>query len=403
MKKSSWVKGAAVALGLAVGGMLYGQSTIPQPPEPTPTYRTNDGIFATPKRIPFSRDQDIYLKQYLGDGKDATFYALDPEIILKGKINYLKENSLEVKRHYTPEARQREIAYCESILKQVSNEKRDSGYFQSLKKLEDAVKDGIVTPKELEGIEGNVTYGLGEKSKAFDVPMLIYFPAEESKPIIEGLETPTKKVGSKQPLPLPQIPDYSPKQTPETKKSNLELYFDILSAPGILGITNDYNGSPELLNSKGGPGFVSAKVGLIGRINDWFELGGNLNGAIGFPEDVASIQTQPSPTGRYFVGNKTNENFFRVGADMDFFFGDNFFFGLGPNVWIYGQKSLEQIFDSNNNIVASDSNEAMKSAFSGDFYLGIRRNEVGVIVGWDTRKGIYAGARIMIPLDKKIK
>lgn len=400
MKKSSWIKGAAVALGLAVGGLLYGQSTSPQSSEPMPTYRTNDGIFATPKTIPFSRDKDISLRQYLGDGKDAIFYELDPVIILNGKLNYLKENGPEVRKQYTPAARQREISYCESLLKVESAKVRDSEYIQSSRKLEEAVKDGIITAKEMEGIEGNVLYGVGEKSKTFDVPMLIYFTDNaNAKPIgIEGLSV-TKPKAAKQPLPLPEPPAYSPVQT--TKKSNLELYFDVLAAPGILGITNDYNGSPELLNSKGGPGFVSAKVGLIGRINDWFELGGNLSGAIGFPEDVESIQTQPSPTGMYFAGSKTNENFFRIGAGMDFYFGDNFFFGLGPNVWIYGQKDLEQILDSNNKVIASNSNEVMKSTISGDFYLGIRRNEVGIIVGWDTRKGFYAGARIMIPLDKK--
>ena len=77
-----------------------------------------------------------------------------------------------------------------------------------MKNLDDAVKDGIITPKEMKGLEQNVTYGIGERGKNFDAPMLVYFPSLEPKPDIESIVAPKKIIydEAKQPLPLPKIP-----------------------------------------------------------------------------------------------------------------------------------------------------------------------------------------------------
>jgi hypothetical protein len=442
MKKSSWIRGAGVALGLAVGGLLYAQ-TSSIPPAPTPLYQIADtekysflnvteGDFMNVtsyanKPINENETTDMNARVSGGDSRKGVkprFYVMDPSKAFQMDIDYL--NSKEGRNFYASKGKEDErsklIGRFQGFIDKLKKAKIAPDK-ESLEQLcyDLAINNGILTPDGFKGVKDNLYAFIkeGYDSEKGNYRVIYIAPVvsettstkyqeiiKADEDLIQSQRGYIKKIETPIQAQIPTVPPAAPleqaiTQTPISKKPNLELYFDILSAPGILGITTDENGNPDLLNSKGGPGFVSAKVGLIGRINDWFEFGGNLNGAIGFPEEVASVQTQPGPTGRYFTGSKTNENFFRVGADVDFYFGDNFFFGLGPNVWIYGQKTLENVLDSKNNVVASSSNEVMKSAFSGDFYLGIRKNEAGVIIGWDSRKGIYAGARIMIPLDKK--
>ena len=338
MKNSSRIRTIAALLGMAAAGLLYGQSS------KAPDYRTNDGIFATPKTVTFSRDKDIYLRQYLGDGKDASFYALDPLVILKGKINYLEENGAEVRKQYTPAARQREIAYCKTLLIEISKEKRDEKYFQDLKRLENAVSDGTITTDEMKGLESNVTFGIGERSKIFDAPMLTHFTEAQSNAgtgyqvqiqqsaalpdikseIVTGTSenntgngTPdaslmTPKPGQaseKQPLPAPETP-----KEPEKKKSGL------LPVSFIFGA-----------NYSGNNNAVGAGLGLRFGYNENpvnVAITGNYQRGLSNDSSFQSVTTTDpvSPAGLYGVNTvdttTNNSNFNSFGGDISCYLGN---------------------------------------------------------------------------------
>ncbi len=426
MKKSSLIRTTAAIIGLAVGGLLYGQSSNAQDPA---LYKTADGILDTNYFNLLPRDKDTDVNSLIEGGNVTSLTVLDPIPVLKGKLNYLKKD-LRPKNFYNSEknavtytaaeeARFRLINIYEQLLTKVSSEKRTPEYYKSLEKLAKSisVSDHVLTVKELEGILGGFTYVLDKQGKksngqGYDVPMLVYFPVSEStavagtpKPLgIEGVKTLAKPKPAKQPTTLPDAPSASgdssasqgqnqtnqsasnQSQTSEVNKSNLGLYFDILASPSMIG----------------------GRVGLTGKL---FDLGSGVearggigvSGAYGFSEAVNSVQSQPSPTGRYFVGSVTNENLVKLGLDFNLSIGDkngNLFFGGGPNIWVYGQKTLEQLFDSNNNLVASNSNEKVEATPSVEAYLGYQIKMLRLLVGWDSMKQFYGEAGISFPLGK---
>lgn len=428
MKKSSWIRTAAVGLGLAAVGMLYGQSS--KAPEPS-LYKTQDGILDTNYFNRLPRDTDTDVNSLLEGGNVTSLTALDPISVLKGKLNYLKKdlrpknfyNSEENPKTYTAaeEARFRLINIYEQLLTKVSSEKRTPEYYKSLEKLAKSisVSDPILTTKELEGILGGLTYVLDKQGKksngqGYDVPMLVYFPEvqttqaqsnagtgsvqiQSQPPALltplpprttdvprnpaanESLITPKTGYNEKQALPLPETPIETPK-----KKSDLELSVDVLASPNMVG----------------------GRVGLTGKL---FDLGSGIetrggigiSGAYGFSETVSSSKSDPnSATGRYFVYTTTNENMIKLGLDASLSIGDkngNLFIGGGPNVWIYGQKSSVDLFDSSGSI-KPNSNTELGATLGLDAYLGYQVKWLRFLVGFDTMKKFYGETGVSIPL-----
>lgn len=417
MKKTSLIRTTAALLGMAVGGMLYGQSV--DAPKTPSFYATGDSIFNVEYIKPLPRDKDTDIYSLISGGHVTDLTVLDPITVLTGKLNYLK-NDQRAKDFYNSnknpathtvaeESRLKEIAICEQLLAQVSSEKRTPEYYKSLENLSRDVTmaNHVLTAKEMEGIAGGFTYAFDMKgysiymngnkiyTENYDVPMLVTFPVAESKPTVQEVESiQAKPAQPKQPLPLPQAPvgTPAPSQSPipkpdqasETKKSDSEIYFDFVNSPELIG----------------------GKVGLTGKVFDFgtsgveARMGIALSGAYGYPQVVDSTQTSPSSTGRYFEGNITNEDLLKAGLEVDFAVGDkngNFYFGIGPNIWVYDQKTLEQLLDSSNNVIKSNTNEKLQSSFGMDANLGFQLYWFRFSIGWDSMKQFYGESGITIP------
>lgn len=189
------------------------------------------------------------------------------------------------------------------------------------------------------------------------------------------------------------------KPVEQYKPSKLELQLEIVTGPGHSGIDNG-----NLLDSI--PGFIGGKVGLVGKVNDWLKLGGAINGAYGLPETVSSFQTEPSATGRYFVGSIENGKMAGLGADVEFYLGKNdtgtyFLFGIGPNVWVYEQLDSIKLMNSRNEEMSSNSEKNIIYKPSIEAYLGLQAKWLKLTGGWDSRKGIFGGIGGVIPLSKE--
>jgi len=179
--------------------------------------------------------------------------------------------------------------------------------------------------------------------------------------------------------PNPNVPEA------QKKKSDLELYFD------ASGTTNAIGG----------------RAGLRGKVAGMFGMGVSVSGAYGFPETIESVTTQPTSTGRYFSGSITNENRIKIGADLELYLGDDngsLFCGVGPAVWIYGQRTSEELRDSSNNVVKSNTNNEIKVTPSLDAYIGYNIKWFRFLVGWDSFNKFYAETGVSLPIgspDKK--
>ena len=222
----------------------------------------------------------------------------------------------------------------------------------------------------------------------YNVPV----PTSQTKETPDAsLMTPETGYNEKQPLPAPEAPKSSSPNTlvnitnapkAQDKKSALELSLDFTYAPGIFG----------------------GRIGLMGKLNNWFGIETGISGAYGFPEIVDSVKTPPSSTGRYFAGSIINENIVKLGADVGLCFGDkngNIYLGIGPSIWVFGQKTSESLYDANNNVIKSNVNSELNLIPSLDAYFGYQAGWFRFSVGWNSRKGFYGQTGISIPLNKE--
>lgn len=229
----------------------------------------------------------------------------------------------------------------------------------------------LLTPLPILPPNYNVPNKPGEKP---DVSLM----APETGGYNEKVNLPAPEAPAKQDTQAPKIPET------QEQKNNLELIIDGSGAPEVIG----------------------GRIGLRGKLAGMFGMGVSLSGAYGFPETIDSVTTSPSPTGRYFSGSIVNENRIKLGADLEFYLGDDngsLFFGAGPVVWIYGQKTTEQLLDSSNNVVKTNSNEELKTTLGVDAYLGYNIKWFRFLVGWDSFNKFYAETGVSLPIgtDKK--
>jgi len=146
-------------------------------------------------------------------------------------------------------------------------------------------------------------------------------------------------------------------------------------------------------------GFVGTELGIRYK-----NLAGLLNFNYGFPETLEQVKTEPSEiTGRYFEGTKKNSESFSAGLSGEYHFPisnkSSLFFGAGPNVWNYTTETSEKIKQGSQTIVSNSDSEAQTN-ISGNFYTGIQGKRFGASLGYDTRRGFYAGGRINYPSNK---
>lgn len=183
------------------------------------------------------------------------------------------------------------------------------------------------------------------------------------------------------------------------KPSKLELNLEVVGSPGKSGIDSEV----ERANISG---FVGGRIGIVGKVNNWLKLGGAINGSYGAPETVSAFQTEPSTTGRYFIGSIENGKMAGLGADVEFYLGKNetgnyFLFGIGPNVWVYEQLDSIKLMNSRNEEMTSDSNNKVVYKPSIEAYIGLQAKWLRLTGGWDSRKGIFGGIGGVIPLSKE--
>lgn len=423
-----------IALGLAVGGA--GVAANADDIDYSFWNRTADFMFDVSYiNKPINRNEETNLRKLIRGGKDETFYAISPVEAFRGRIAYLESEEGKKKfpnpalRSLYIERFQDFINYCEK------NNLKPSK--KSLEKLSAGAKDGILEPSEFDGVEDNLYVIVGRGGDPYRVFLLAPVvsettPAQYQTEIndlnnqIRDLNAQVNQLSQTPAQPQPQEQSQSQFQTqtqsqpqsqtppqeqkqetarPQKKESNLELYFSAFGGPGILGITTDNDGNTILTNALPAyGGFVGGRVGITGKLNDGFWLGGSLKGAYGFPETVGSINTQSNPTstGRYFIGSKTNSGALEIGL------GSEALFGKGPvkvivggdvNVWIYNQESSTGWYKNGNSVEPPNSGSSVKYDFSAEVHSGVKIDYLRLIGNWDSRKGIYAEAGVSIPIN----
>ncbi|MFZ1971084.1 MAG: hypothetical protein WAU65_02815 [Candidatus Nanoarchaeia archaeon] len=415
MKKSSLI---AASL-FAVGKLLYGQNLAI--PEPTPIYQTADGILATNYVNQLPRDKDTDINSLISGGNVTSLTFLDPISVLKGKLNYLK-NDPRAKDFYSSkgdsktsttsdEARLRLIKTYEGLLAKVSSEKRTPEYYRSLENLSKSlsVSNHIITTKELEGILGDFTYAIdkqGKKSNGeiYDVPMLVTFPVAGSKPTIESI-TPPKKKNFTEPkqtesLSLPKIKE--PKKTSTLKYAEkgpaliiggnidapLEYDFQIgakwdnLALIGYLGTRPDttlinsqsnLSGNIYFMENEQLTDFVSFGGSVVGYIpvTDHFSLslGASLGETSYTRKDLAAIADLTNPNNPSYI-NSTNSSYTQKEWSAGVEVGPNLIIGSGPNgLGINPYVEYRRIWEGNLSNILNDSNQMIGAGVRLIWYI----------------------------------
>ncbi|HTY44171.1 MAG TPA: hypothetical protein VMC80_02925 [Patescibacteria group bacterium] len=212
-------------------------------------------------------------------------------------------------------------------------------------------------------------------------------------------------------LPKTETPKVQPK-----KQSKLELYINALGGPGWVGVTEDADGNTVLTNNLpnnlSSPAWVGGgEIGLTEYSENGFGFGAGIEIAYGFPETLLDINTQSTPTstGRYYVGNTTNNNFIKIGLNPEIQLGKGnvkAILGLEGALWIYNQNKSSGWY-KNGQPVPSDtnvSNPTTETKIHYDFSAG---GSVGIKIGWerttvnyDSRKGLYLEEGVSIPIEK---
>ncbi len=418
MKKSSWFRGAAVALGLAVGGMLYGQSANPQTYEvKTPQYRTIDGILAQDinsyiNRLP--RDENIEFN--LGPNVKY-FSAIDPILVIKEKINYLK-NDPRAKAFYASqsdpwylsipgassilgkkktntkpdEARLRDIRTYEQLLSVVSKEPRTAEYYKSLKQLSKSLgaKDNVLTIKELEGILGGVTYafdwkGKDNNGKDYDVPLLGTFPLEQAVtqttavPQVQQSQNPQSQQMPQTAAPQSQIPSSSQNPSSQTQKPTIESLENKkqqnlplpqvptqaqpkkVKLPLSLILETTYAGDQESFGSLGIGGGV--KIGYSENIVNVSITGLYQRATAG---NTTTVTDPVSPAGIYGQTITDRNNYQSIGGDVALHLGKDNVRGVldfGASLESYLENSTVQILRGNTILSSNNSSEVKSDVF----------------------------------------
>lgn len=139
-------------------------------------------------------------------------------------------------------------------------------------------------------------------------------------------------------------------------------------------------------------------------------VAGLLNFTKAGDENLESITTEPSITGRYGEGSVDETNSFAVGLSAELQAGIpikegaiNFILGGGFNYWNSIETTVEKIMQ-NELILKSNTNSIPKSQIYGNIYGGIeakfKKFSVGAIGGYDGKKGAYFGPRATIRLNR---
>jgi hypothetical protein len=127
-------------------------------------------------------------------------------------------------------------------------------------------------------------------------------------------------------------------------------------------------------------------------------------------ERVSEITTTSSPlTGRYGYGTEDNKNISNSGLALEYVLQSNgkiaTFVGAGANFWKYDREITEEIRNSEDETLVSNTNSVVGSDISGKFYGGVRfpvgkrkNNDVGVFLGYDTKNKFFLGADYVFKL-----
>jgi hypothetical protein len=157
MAKKSLISALAIGAGLALAGNATAQQynftqEKVSDADKSVFMRTGDLIFDTDYRPALDRTETTDMNTLIRGGNVTAFYAMDAIEALNSRINYLKTNP-EANKYFTKDAKDLLIGRYNILIKEISKEKRSPNYKFSLEKLSDSVKDGIITPEELMGVE----------------------------------------------------------------------------------------------------------------------------------------------------------------------------------------------------------------------------------------------------------
>ncbi len=201
-----------------------------------------------------------------------------------------------------------------------------------------------------------------------------------------------------------------------------DIYRGILSASkieaanGKAGLSNLKTKSTQGQNKTSGKGtfylILGANANLaFGEGDLGFQYGpvafvGNLGKA--GDEDVASLETSPSSTGRYGTGNKKNTNILLIGisGELHPFYNKKVspFIGGGLEHWTSNINVDEDIRDANNNIIAQNVQSKPNKEDSWRAYGGLNfktnKSKFGIQAGYSSKQKFFAGVRYSIKLGK---
>ena len=190
MVKKSLIGAIILGAGLALAGKAVAQS------QDGFYKRTGDFMLVSDYMHTLDTTKETTVESLIKGGNVKSIYAVDPVIGLQSRIDFL--NSDEGKGFYKEEERQLLIGRYNDFIANISKEKR-TNYSKSLEQLSLAVKDGAISPKELEGVE-NGTYmivkeGIDYTVGKYTALALVNVDSQKEKPVVLSLPDSVKKAG----------------------------------------------------------------------------------------------------------------------------------------------------------------------------------------------------------------
>lgn len=328
-------------------------------------------------------------------GLDSLFHSNQGEIyfeVLDGKKGL--ENIL---KYLSPENHSdgKDIAFKKYVKnKLLEDAKKNPSDSLSLRLLNKAVKDGILD------VQADILYVNGE----WQIKDGIYVLSAKSKEIAKG-DT-TFKANS-----VPIILDIKTFNNEKFKLpvngfksfflgNNLNISEGKYKNQFALNIGNSRKNFPEEKTDEKDKKHTSVIVGVhAGQVNGLYlglqhgKIGILGSYSMGLYENLKTIRGPESSTGMHGEVSTNNSHWRAPGLSGEY--NKNYFIGLGTNFWNYDYEKEVKILNKDGTMKRKAEPLEHKSAISANFYAGknFKNNKIGLIAGYDTKKGFYGGTR----------
>lgn len=390
--------------------------------------RTGDFMLVSQYMHELPRETKTSIESLLRGGNVTSIYAIDPIVGLNSRIKFL--NSKRAKEFYSEEERQLLIGRYQKFMSEIFKEKRSSDYGKSLAKLTTAVKDGMINPKELNGIEDNVYMIVKEGRESgcnnpYSVFALVRLREENQKPC----ELETKKEYGKiiQPA-LPKVPEEKPiidescnlnkplDKTPQESKLDIQKNSEENKIKDIPKVPEEKKQLVEekkkeiyasfIAEGKANSAFDSFGGSAGIRVgNESIGLGALLDLGFGLDKLIDSYEG-PLSAERTAYGTVTDTNKLSIGGSLELKIGPCIF-GAGADYSNGLRTTIEQIRDKYGSVIKSNTNstpnrQVFAKGYAG-FELGPEDWKVRIIAGYHERDRLYFGAGTSIKLNQSKK